>query len=335
MIRFYALCLCLGIFVSVRANPMILRYINEMTVDSTDWRVELYNPFGSDQPLILDGHSLRSRSGQAPFKSGLKVTSIHLVVTPALLQDSLFIDPTGDEIALYNDLFDEEVDKIQFGVPRLPAPGSGQSLCWGGKYYYLDSSPTLGQVNDTLGATGKITGQVTDKEGFPVNNVSVLVYYHGTALGLQETDTTDRDGRFEVYPMATFQELSFHKQGYETDTKTFFLRPDSVVNLTIQLQPESAVQATPQEHFHTFLSDGFPNPFSHSIRYRYALSKDDVVDLSIFNLRGERVENLVYGLKPAGKYEIEWRAGDHAAGVYLCRLQTARGAVVKKCVLIK
>lgn len=333
MIRLYALCLCLGIFVSVRANPVILHYINEITVDSTDWRIELYNPFGSDQPLILDGHSLRSQSGQARFKSGLKVISIHLVVTPSLLQDSLFIDLTGDEIVLYNDRLDQQIDKMSFGNDELPAPSPGRSLCWGDNYYYLDNSPTLGRANDTLDATGTIMGQVTDSEGQPLKDVSVMAYPGGT-FPPDDADMTDSEGRFRFHPVATYMEIGFRKDGFENAYQTLFLYPDSTIDMNVKLQLKSNVKTTPPEHYHIFLSDGFPNPFSHSIRYRYALSKDDVVDLSIFNLRGERVENLVYGLKPAGEYEIEWQAGNHAAGVYLCRLQTARGVVVKKCVLV-
>ncbi|MBD3374482.1 hypothetical protein GF406_05535 [candidate division KSB1 bacterium] len=334
MIRLYALCFCLGIFVSVRANPIMLHYINEITVDSTDWRVELYNPFGLDQPLILDNHSLRSQSGEARFKSGLKVISIHLVVTPALLQDSLFIDPTGDEIVLYDDNSDQQIDKMSFGVHDLPAPGPGQSLCWGDNYYYLDNSPTLGQFNDTLDATGTIMGQVTDSEGQPLKDVSVMAYPGGT-FPPDDGDMTDSEGRFGFHPVATYMEIGFRKQGFENIYQTLFLYPESTVEMNVKLQLESNVKTTPQKHFHIFLSDGFPNPFSHTIRFRYSLSRDDIVDISMINVRGERVENLVYGLKPAGEYEIEWQAQEHAAGVYFCRLQTARTAVVKKCLLVQ
>jgi hypothetical protein len=60
------------------------------------------------------------------------------------------------------------------------------------------------------------------------------------------------------------------------------------------------------------------------------------VDLTIYNLLGQKVVTLVSEKQPAGKYQVKWDASDFASGVYYYRLSTISGFVQsKKLVLLK
>ncbi len=84
------------------------------------------------------------------------------------------------------------------------------------------------------------------------------------------------------------------------------------------------------------LKQNYPNPFNPITTIEYQLPKASLVDLSIYNLLGQKVAILVFQKQPAGSYRVEWNAGDFASGVYLYRLQTDAGFVQsRKLVVLK
>jgi len=84
------------------------------------------------------------------------------------------------------------------------------------------------------------------------------------------------------------------------------------------------------------LLDNYPNPFNPITNIKYQLSMANFVDLSIYNILGEKVKSLVYRIQPAGHYQVEWNASGFASGVYLYKLSTDQGFTqTKKLLLIK
>ena len=89
----------------------------------------------------------------------------------------------------------------------------------------------------------------------------------------------------------------------------------------------------PQEYK---LSQNFPNPFNPKTVISYQLAATSKVDLSIYNLIGQKVATLISRKQPAGGYKIEWDASAFVSGVYLYRLETDNGfAQTKKLILLK
>jgi hypothetical protein len=83
------------------------------------------------------------------------------------------------------------------------------------------------------------------------------------------------------------------------------------------------------------LSQNYPNPFNPRTIIKYELRKMNDVELSIYNVLGEKVVTLVSENQAAGKYSIEWDASGLASGVYYYELKTANFRDVKKMVLMK
>jgi hypothetical protein len=52
-------------------------------------------------------------------------------------------------------------------------------------------------------------------------------------------------------------------------------------------------------------------------------------------LSGVKVAEIHNGKLIAGYHSLVWNTSPHAAGVYLIRMQTERGASTRKCVVLK
>lgn len=83
------------------------------------------------------------------------------------------------------------------------------------------------------------------------------------------------------------------------------------------------------------LHQNYPNPFNPSTTIKFDLPHREYVNLTIYNMIGQRVETLVDGEKGAGIHRIVWNAGNLPSGVYLYRLQTGTFMQAKRMVLVK
>jgi hypothetical protein len=84
------------------------------------------------------------------------------------------------------------------------------------------------------------------------------------------------------------------------------------------------------------LNQNYPNPFNPRTVISWQLPVGSMVELSVYNLLGEKIAVLVTGRQPAGYYETEWDASGFASGVYLYRLTTDHAlSKTRKLVLIK
>jgi hypothetical protein len=84
------------------------------------------------------------------------------------------------------------------------------------------------------------------------------------------------------------------------------------------------------------LHQNYPNPFNPSTLINYQLPMSSEVELSIYNLLGQKVATLVSEKQQAGQYQLEWHADGFASGLYFYRLQAGTGFVqTKKMLLIR
>ena len=88
------------------------------------------------------------------------------------------------------------------------------------------------------------------------------------------------------------------------------------------------------------LGPAAPNPFNPVTRISYYVPNESLVQLSVFDLRGRLVRELVSGQMEAGSHEVMWNGRDSrgqmsATGVYFARLSSADGNKTVKMVLAK
>jgi len=84
------------------------------------------------------------------------------------------------------------------------------------------------------------------------------------------------------------------------------------------------------------LHPNYPNPFNPTTTFTFTLPESAPVRLTIFDLSGQQVAQLINEELPAGRYEIPFDASSLASGVYLYRLSAGQGfSQVRKMMLIK
>jgi len=77
------------------------------------------------------------------------------------------------------------------------------------------------------------------------------------------------------------------------------------------------------------LQQNYPNPFNPATTIHYSLPEPSKMQISIFDLKGRLVIQLINKLKPAGLHSIIWdgynKTGqDCPSGIYICQLKTAK-----------
>jgi len=86
-------------------------------------------------------------------------------------------------------------------------------------------------------------------------------------------------------------------------------------------------------------TQNYPNPFNPKTIINYELPITSEIELSIYNILGQKVATLVSKKQPAGRYQVEWDASRFASGVYFYRLSAegrAQSVVqTRKLVLLK
>ena len=89
------------------------------------------------------------------------------------------------------------------------------------------------------------------------------------------------------------------------------------------------------------LNQNYPNPFNPSTTISFSIPQYSKVDLSIYNIKGQKINTLTHDNFNEGNYIIIWN-GDNksgesvSSGVYLFRLNVdGKNEAMKKCLLLK
>ncbi len=83
------------------------------------------------------------------------------------------------------------------------------------------------------------------------------------------------------------------------------------------------------------LNQNYPNPFNPTTVISFALPKTSDVQLSVYNILGEKVTELVNTKMVAGNHTINFNAGNLASGMYIYRIKAGNFVSVKKMMLLK
>ena len=92
--------------------------------------------------------------------------------------------------------------------------------------------------------------------------------------------------------------------------------------------------------FNFKLHQNYPNPFNPSTKISYTVGTYhngplQNVNLSIYNISGQKVATLVNKYQPEGTYDIWWNASGVSTGVYIYQLQAGNYIETKKMILLQ
>ncbi len=88
------------------------------------------------------------------------------------------------------------------------------------------------------------------------------------------------------------------------------------------------------------LNNCYPNPFNPTTTISYQLPHEMPCDLSVYNIKGQKVKTLVSDIQPAGLHKVVWGGTDQngrsvSSGVYFYRLEADNKVVTNRMVLMK
>jgi hypothetical protein len=83
------------------------------------------------------------------------------------------------------------------------------------------------------------------------------------------------------------------------------------------------------------LNQNYPNPFNPITIIHYQLPKTSDVELSVYNLLGQKVATLVSERQQSGQHQVKWDATNFVSGIYYYFIQAGEFHQVRKMILIK
>lgn len=83
------------------------------------------------------------------------------------------------------------------------------------------------------------------------------------------------------------------------------------------------------------LSQNFPNPFNPVTSINYAIPKQGLVSLKIYDILGREITTLVNEVKTPGYYTVDFEASNFGSGVYFYKIISNEFTDIKRMILIK
>ncbi len=86
---------------------------------------------------------------------------------------------------------------------------------------------------------------------------------------------------------------------------------------------------------HYSLAQSYPNPFNLSTTIKYELPNSEFVNISVYDLLGRKMTELVNEDQQAGYHSVIWNAAQMPSGMYFYRIQAGPFTEIKKMTLLK
>jgi len=131
-------------------------------------------------------------------------------------------------------------------------------------------------------------------------------------------DTIDHyHGDFDI-------KLKVLKDDVYIDSLSHFMRAIAEMSINDENKPT---------HFH--LSQNYPNPFNPATMINYQLPMTSEVNLSVFNMLGQKIATLVNERKSDGSHQVIWDASEYSSGIYFYKIESGDFVKYQKCLLVK
>ena len=79
----------------------------------------------------------------------------------------------------------------------------------------------------------------------------------------------------------------------------------------------------------------YPNPFNPAVTINFALQHKELTQISVYNILGEKVDDLAAATFPPGFHSLQWNATEFPTGVYFIQLLTSSYQQTRKIMYLK
>ena len=314
--------------------PVILKWFEYFKILSrNDYEPEItHNPL-TDIQITPDTYQISCRI--IPSKASLDTSNLWLIWS----KDTLFADSTH--------LLSDTISNIYRA--EIPAVKEPTSIKY---YFYARDSLDIFSVNPTDAPLDYFSFYAgPDSLPPPPQNIIITDSVNVVNLTWQEIIT----GKFVSYhiyrseniydfiSVDTIATSSFsdttvnvgHRYYYYITTvfNQFESNPSDTVEVVVQAITSLSKHDVMPVNYQLY--QNFPNPFNPRTIISYELPTTNDIDLTIYNILGEKVATLVSERKEAGYYQVEWDAVRFSSGVYYYILRAGEFTDVKKMVLLR
>jgi len=203
----------------------------------------------------------------------------------------------------------------------------------------------LGPTGTLFAIDNEYDGEI-DNLNFPINESFTKVQkLNAVRAGLQKTTVENTDASMIVstgpHTIAPGQEISvgfvlaYGSSVEELQQQVANAREKNVFHVTGNAIVTSNEESLSDLPTRTYLYNNYPNPFNPSTNIRFDLAQSSNVQLTVYNILGQRVSTLISDNMTAGTHNIRFNASMLSSGIYIAVLKTETGQQTIKLNLIK
>jgi choice-of-anchor B domain-containing protein len=184
----------------------------------------------------------------------------------------------------------------------------------------------------------------------PVELSSFTANAYGNFVELDWTTATETNNQgFEIQKKsgADFYTIGFvNGSGTSTEPRNYSYKDKNLENGvyvyrlkqidfdgTSSLSEEIMVEVSNPSDF--VLNQNYPNPFNPSTNIKFSLPNSGYTNLSVYNLVGEKVSELVNEVLPEGEYNLRFDGANLPSGIYIAKLSSESFRQTIKMTLLK
>lgn len=173
-----------------------------------------------------------------------------------------------------------------------------------------------------------VAGFVYDKsldmiEPYDGDASSILTYLSGPNIGGIKAATSDYR---VVYSAAGIEQID------QAEIK------DTLMSRIVDWLLEGVMVSVDNDEFGVYtysLDQNYPNPFNPSTKIKYSLERESDVNITVYDVMGREVADLLNERKPAGVYEVDFDASQLSSGVYIYKITAGDFVSSRKMILMK
>ncbi len=204
---------------------------------------------------------------------------------------------------------------------------SVESLPWN-----LEEEIKLDLEEQLVGVSGEFTFDWKGLESIPSDwKLTLHDYEKGTSLDMR----TESEYRFEASASVTEKVNPLNILTGPAAVTQKSKSAGTRFAITITPSTNSVSNETDSKVTEFALDQNYPNPFNPSTTINYSVKNSGAVNISVYNLMGQKVAELVNETKSAGSYNVTWNASEVSSGMYYYRLEAGGQSLTRKMTLIK
>lgn len=205
---------------------------------------------------------------------------------------------------------------------------------WSESLYFTDNRIHLGDYYE-LSSGDKVVSYAfcyfdapkdQDAELWIGNDEDILIYVNGeivySHLGYQKYDDFDLTIDRKIFPVKQGENRLMVKYLQKYSYYDFCLNicepePNPLLDgnriWELKFKTESSVVSSIPKQNGFGVKKAYPNPFKVSVTIEYDIPENEYIEISVYNLAGQKIKTLFHGNQSAGNHRISWE-GESASG---------------------